>query len=659
MAINTTENTPIENLATWRARLFARLLVVVCWAGWIVGIPSVLLAMREGLWPLVVADIIALLWVSALYRLRERNPVAGSMQLLALMYLLGVVLLATVGYVAQIYLMALPVLAVLLLSLRAAAVCLALNGITLLLLGSLMQIDAGTLLFSDQPILRWMAITLNFLLIDAALTAACAFLLRGMESALREQHANAEKLTHYAMHDALTGLANRRLLHDRIEHALSKAERDQKQVGVVLLDLDHFKNVNDRHGHELGDGLIRAVAGRLQRAVRAGDTVARLGGDEFVVLLPEVASETEMLTAVERVLVAVDGLYPLERHDLYVSASIGVAVYPRDGQDAASLLKNADTAMYRAKEGGRDRFQFFQAAMNERLVARMELESSLRGALERNELVLYFQPRVATDDLRCVGAEALVRWQHPQWGLVSPARFIPVAEETGLIVPIGAWVLQTAAAQLAHWQSRYPQLQVSVNLSAREFRDPGLLNRLRSATASLPSGKLEMEVTESFVMQNTELTQDLLGQIRALGLRVALDDFGTGFSSLAYLKTFPLDVLKIDQSFVASLEKDPKDRAIVKTIVDLAQNLGLRTVAEGVETPAQAYVLRTLGVTELQGYLYAKPMPVDAFEAWLAQHPLDAATVINPQNTSSPHSPTPPEHPQTSAPAAPSAVGAR
>lgn len=657
--MNTAPDTPVENLATWRARLFARLLVVVFWAGWIVGVPSVLLAMREGLWPLVVADIIALLWVSALYRKRARNPVKGSMQLLALMYLLGVVLLATVGYVAQIYLMALPVLAVLLLSLRAAVVCLVLNGVTLLLLGSLMQIDAGTLLFSDQPLLRWVAITLNFLLIDSALTAACAFLLRGMEGALREQHANAEKLTHFAMHDALTGLANRRLLHDRIEHALSKAARDQNQVGVVLLDLDHFKNVNDRHGHELGDGLIRAVAGRLQRAVRAGDTVARLGGDEFVVLLPEVASETEMLTAVERVLVAVDGVYPLDRHDLYVSASIGVAVYPRDGQDAASLLKNADTAMYRAKEGGRDRFQFFQAAMNERLVARMELEASLRGALERQELVLHFQPRVAGDNLRCVGAEALVRWQHPQWGLVSPARFIPVAEETGLIVAIGAWVLQTAANHLALWQSRYPQLQVSVNLSAREFRDPGLLERLRNATATVSTGRLEVEVTESFVMQNTELTQDLLGQIRALGLGVALDDFGTGFSSLAYLKTFPLDVLKIDQSFVRSLEKDPKDRAIVKTIVDLAQNLGLRTVAEGVETCAQATVLRELGVDELQGYLYAKPMPVEAFEAWLGQHTHEGTSTINPQNTSSPHSPTPPAHSQTLAPAIPHAVGVR
>jgi len=653
-----TANTPIEDLATWRGRLFARLMGVVFYIGWLVGVPSVALAAREGLWPLVVADSVALAWVSYLFLRRDRNPVAGSIQLLALMYLLGVVLLSTVGHVAQIYLMAVPVLAVQLLSMRAAWVCLALNGITLLITGIIWRLDAGTALFGDLPALRWVAITMNFLLIDTALTAASAFLLRGMEGALREQHANAEKLSHFAMHDALTGLANRRLLQDRIEHALSRAARDQQQVGVVLLDLDHFKNVNDNHGHDLGDRLVQAVAGRLQHAMRAGDTVARLGGDEFVVLLPGIASETEMLTAVERVLVAVDGVYPLERYELHVSASIGVAVYPRDGRDAASLLKNADTAMYRAKESGRDRFQFFQAAMHERLVARMELEDALRGALERNELVLYFQPRVAGTDLHCLGAEALVRWQHPQRGLVSPAVFIPVAEETGLIVSIGAWVLQTAATQLAQWQARHPQLQLSVNLSAREFRDPGLLGRLRSA-ADAAHGRLEVEVTESMVMHNNTLAQDLLGQIRALQVGVALDDFGTGFSSLAYLKTFPLDVLKIDQSFVRNLETDLQDRAIVKTVIDLADNLGLRTVAEGVETEAQASVLRRLGVHELQGYLFAKPMPASAFEAWLEQHGTDEGCLLSPQSTSNPHSPTQPAHPPMWAPAAPRAIGVR
>lgn len=614
-----------EDLTTWRSRLLARLLSVVFVAGWLVGVPSVVLAFREGLQLLAVADIVALLWVSLLYRHRHEGRVLVSVQLLSLMYLLGVVLLGTVGYVSQIYLMALPVLAVLLLSMRAAVVSLVLNGVTLLAAGYFLEIDAGTHLFSDQPMLRWIAITFNFLMIDTALTAACAFLLQGMEGALHEQRSNAEKLAHFAMHDALTGLANRRLLYDRIAQALAKAEREALQVGVLMLDLDHFKNVNDSHGHELGDELIVAVAERLQHTVRAGDTVARLGGDEFVILLPKVGQETEMLAMVERILRAVDGIYPLAHHSLYVSASIGVALYPRDGKDAASLLKNADTAMYRAKEGGRNRFQFFQSAMNERLVARMELESELRGALERNELVLYYQPRVDGKGTGCHSAEALIRWQHPRWGLVSPARFIPVAEETDLIVSIGSWVLRTVAAQLARWQLQYPQLRLSLNLSAREFRDQGLLALVQAAVDQVRPGSLEIEVTESLVMHNLESAQRLLGSMRGMGVGIALDDFGTGFSSLAYLKAFPLDMLKIDQSFVRGLENDPQDMAIVKTIVDLAGNLHLGTVAEGVETEAQAQALRQFGVDELQGFLFAKPMPAEAFETWLQEHYTPAA----------------------------------
>ncbi|MDT8990311.1 EAL domain-containing protein [Curvibacter sp. APW13] len=611
---------PNEDLDTWRGRLLARLLLVVCLAGWLVGVPSIVLAIYENLWLLVVADSIALAWVSVLCLRRDRDPVANSVQLLMLLYGLGLALLATIGHVSQIYLMALPVLAVLLLSMRAALVCLALNGVTLLAAGYFLPLDAGTTLFSDAPLLRWAAITLNFLLIDTALTAACAFLLQGMEGVLRQQRADAAKLEFFALHDALTGLANRRLLHDRIAQALAQADRDKLLVGVALLDLDHFKNVNDSRGHALGDALIRSVAERLQGAMRSGDTVARLGGDEFVVLLPDVHSETEMLTAVERLLQCVGGTYRVEQETLHVSASIGVAVYPRDGPDADTLLQNADTAMYRAKDGGRNRLQFFQSEMNARLMARMELEAALRGAVERNELVLHFQPRVDARDGRCRSAEALVRWQHPKWGLVSPVRFIPVAEDSGLIVPIGAWILATAAAQLGEWQQRFPALRLSVNLSAREFRHQALAERIEAAAKLVAAGSLELEVTESLVMHNLQTAQELLGRVRALGVTVALDDFGTGFSSLAYLKDLPLDVLKIDQSFVRSLENDPQNRAIVKTIVELAKNLQMATVAEGVETEGQATVLRALAVDELQGYRFARPLPAAEFEAWLAQH---------------------------------------
>lgn len=623
---------PPVDLAAWRARLLQLLLHVVCWLGWVVGVPSLTLAALEGVWPLVTADVVAMGWVTVLLRQRSWGHRSRTLQLLGLMYGLGVVLLWKVGFVAQVYLMALPVLAVLLLSQRVAVVCLALNGLTLALGGSILQADTGMRLMGELPQWRWLVITLNFLLINTVVTWACIYVLRGMEAALREHQANARLLAHQVLHDALTGLANRRLLTDRMERALAQAGRDGTQVAVLLLDLDGFKNINDSHGHGEGDALIVAVAQRLLEAVRAADTVARFGGDEFVVVLPELRADSELLAAVERVMAAVTGRYPLLRHETHVSASIGVAVFPRDGDDPATLIKNADTAMYRAKEAGRSRFQFFQSAMNERLLARLELEEALRNALERGELLLYYQPRVCAQSQRCHGAEALVRWQHPQWGLVSPARFIPVAEETGLIVPMGAWILRTAAEQLARWQCEFAGLSVSVNVSAREFRSESLPEQVGLAAALVRPGSLELEVTESLVMHHLQTAQQQLTRIRDLGVRVALDDFGTGFSSLAYLKTFPLDVLKIDQSFVRGLETDPQDQAIAQTIVDLASNLQMRTVAEGVETAQQARLLADYGVQELQGYWFAKPMPAAEFETWLRANHASA-----PPPSDSPH----------------------
>ena len=616
-------------LDAWRARLLDRLLKVVIVAGWLVGIPSVLLAMVEGLWPLVIADSLTILWLTALYRLRGVSHQARALQFLALLYLLSVTLLVMIGHVSQIYLMALPIMAVLLVSLRVAVGCLILNGITLFALGFLLSADTGMTGVTEYPMLRWGAITLNFLLIDTALTIACAFLLRGMESALAEQQVNADRLQHQALHDALTGLANRRLLHDRIEQAISHARRTQRLAAVVLLDLDRFKNVNDSHGHDLGDELIVATAKRLQATVRGEDTVARLGGDEFVVLLSDATDEAELASAVERVQAGIVGVYNLSEHQLHVTSSIGVSVFPRDGEDVATLLKNADTAMYRAKEGGRNRFQFYLSEMNERLSQRLELEMQLRGALERSELCLHYQPRVRCRDGVLLGAEALLRWHHPTLGLISPAQFIPIAEESGLIVPIGEWVLQTACAQAMLWQAKHPHFCMSINLSPRQFRHKGLLDSIAKALAAQPltKGSIEIEVTESLVMHNLEAAQTLMHTLRGMHLSIAMDDFGTGFSSLAYLKAFPLDVLKIDQSFVRGLEDDPRDVAIVKTVVDLAANLGMETVAEGVETEAQATLLRSLGVDQWQGYLIARPLPADEFAAWMdSAEPVALAT---------------------------------
>ncbi|MBK6908984.1 MAG: EAL domain-containing protein [Rhodocyclaceae bacterium] len=604
------------DLATWRQRLLERLLGVIIVAGWLVALPSIALAVYERLWPLVVVDVVALGWLSLIYRKRQWDYRWRTWQLLALLYLISVVLLLTIGHASQIYLMALPVLAVLLLSLRAAIGCLVLNALTLALVGTLLQVDSGMAALGENPLLRWGAITLNFLLIDTALTIACAFLLHGMERALAEQQANARLLEHQAMHDTLTGLANRRLLDDRVHQAIAQAQRQGGVVGLVLLDLDHFKLVNDGHGHELGDALIVACAQRLTAAARAGDTVARFGGDEFVVVLTGLRTESELPGAIERLHGAIGGRYELPGHELHVGTSMGVAVYPRDGADATSLIKSADTAMYRAKEKGRDGFQFFQAEMNDRLAQRLQLENALRDALERDQLRLHFQPRVGASDGRPRGGEALLRWHHPELGLISPAQFIPIAEETGLIVPIGEWVVRTAAEHLAQWQQEFPVMCLSVNISPRQFRAAGLEPAIRAACARVAPGTLEVEITESLVMHQPDAAFSLLRQWRALGVGVAMDDFGTGFSSLARLKSFPLDVLKIDQSFVRGIGQDASDAAIVKTIVDLAGNLGLTTVAEGVETDGQASILRKLGVHELQGYLLARPMPADDYLAW-------------------------------------------
>lgn len=605
-------------LAIWRQRLFDRLLRVVLVAAWLVGLPSIVLAIYEQLWILVGADIVAIGWLHLLYAKRDWSYRRRATQLLALIYMISVCLLITVGHASQIYLMAMPVLAVLLFSLRAAIMCLLLNGTTLLIIGSLFQTEGSGLNLMIPPLFRWVAITINFMLIDTALTVACAFLLNGLKASLAEQQVNAQLLIKQAMHDPLTGLANRRLLEDRAKQAVAQAQRHGGMVAVALFDIDRFKAVNDGHGHALGDALIVTCAERLTTIARREDTVARFGGDEFVVVLTQLQNENELLAAVKRLHQMMAGKYLLQGLDLHVNTSMGVAVYPRDGEDIETLIKHADMAMYHAKETGRGRFQFFQASMNESLTRRLQLENALRNALANGELQLHFQPRVRVDGSPC-GGEVLLRWFHPELGAVSPAQFIPIAEDTGLIVPIGSWVLRRAAEQLAAWQKIFPAMHLSVNISPRQFFDEALLPDIQAASALVAEGSFEVEITETLAMNKPGETAGVLHQFRASGVGVAMDDFGTGFSSLARLKTYPLDVLKIDQSFVRGIERDPADVAIVKTIIGLANNLKLGTVAEGVETEGQASILRDLGVKELQGYLFAKPMPAADYLAWWQQ----------------------------------------
>jgi diguanylate cyclase (GGDEF)-like protein len=605
----------IADLQQWRSKLVSWIMKGVILAAFFVGIPNAVLALKNGHLVLAVTHTLALVWVSFLYHYRARNPQRVTRWLLVGLYLFGVITMVSEDYLALIYLIVLPTAAAMLVSRRATVGWLVVTTTTVFSCGLFLNLQPQGV--SESLFFSWLLIALNFSVVSAALAVACEFLLSGLDMALNQQRQDAEKLQHLAMHDNLTGLGNRRLFNDRIEQTIAKAQRQPRSFALLLMDLDHFKNINDSHGHHVGDQLIKAVAERLETMLRAGDTAARLGGDEYVLLLDPVDSDADLTAAVTRVLAGIKGAYSCGGNKLFVSASVGIAVYPRDGQTVDALLKNADAAMYQAKDAGRNRHQFFQAEMSVRLLERLKTEEDFRDALARQELRLYFQPRVRSNCGTCVSAEALIRWQHPTRGLLLPDQFIAVAESSGLIVPMGAWVLRAATEQLVLWQAKYPQLRLSVNVSAREFQDGALLERIRQANDRLPPHSLELEITESLIIDNLTGVQQLLAEVRKHGVSVALDDFGTGLSSLSYLRTLPLDIIKIDRSFVSDLAVDPQNHAIVKTIVDLANNLQLSTVAEGVETAAQAQVLRSLGVDELQGYLFARPMPADVFETWL------------------------------------------
>ncbi|HEX6828186.1 MAG TPA: EAL domain-containing protein, partial [Burkholderiales bacterium] len=429
---------------------------------------------------------------------------------------------------------------------------------------------------------------------------------------ITERQLYQEELEHQAYHDALTGLANRNLLPDRIRQAILHAHRAKQSVAVLLLDLDHFKLVNDSLGHAVGDSLLVSVAERLCAAVREGDTVARIGGDEFVVVIADADREEHITAATQRIMDAVVESMVIKGKELYASASIGVSIYPRDGTDAETLIKNADVAMYRAKEQGRNNYQFYTPEMNARLAERVNLVAGLRGALSRNEFKLYYQPLVDVRDGNIVALEVLTRWHHPQRGVVSPSVFIPVTEETGLIRPLGEWVLVNACEQGKAWRDMgLPGIVVAVNLSANQFRQKNLVGTVERAlrNTGLDSAHLELELTESVVMYNVDEVLATLRDLKSIGVRISLDDFGTGYSSLSYLKRFPIDKLKIDRSFVRDVITNPEDAAIARAVIAMAHSLDLRVVAEGVETAEQLDFLRANQCDQFQGYYYARPLP--------------------------------------------------
>lgn len=429
-----------------------------------------------------------------------------------------------------------------------------------------------------------------------------------------------DQLDHLAHHDVLTDLPNRMLLQDRLGQAVGLARRQGRQLAVMFLDLDRFKHINDSLGHAVGDQLLQSVAQRLVSCVRHSDTISRQGGDEFVLLLPYIEHADDAALSAQKILAALAPPHRIDRHDLHISVSIGISIYPDDGQDAETLIKSADTAMYHAKENGRNNYKFFEQSMNARAVQRQSIEAGLRRALERQEFVLHYQPKINLHSGTIAGVEALIRWRHPQRGLLPPAQFVPIAEDCGLILPIGRWVLREACRQARAWQDAgLPPITIAVNTSALEFHDKDFLENIRATLEAtrLEPHFLELELTESVLMRDAESTDSMLHALADFGVKLTVDDFGTGYSSLSYLRQFPIDTLKIDQSFINQMTSNPDDAAIVTAVISMGKSLKQRVLAEGVETPEQYAFLLAQQCDEGQGSYFGRPVPAEEFAGLL------------------------------------------
>ncbi|MDP3744986.1 MAG: EAL domain-containing protein [Methylotenera sp.] len=446
--------------------------------------------------------------------------------------------------------------------------------------------------------------------------------LRGLMVDITARKESEIKLIYQASHDELTGLPNRTLLQDRMQQGIAHADREGNMMAILFIDLDRFKIVNDSLGHDVGDTVLQTAAGRLIGCIREVDTVARLGGDEFVLMLTGVSGTENVVRVANKALESLAKAYIIGEHELILTASIGISIYPKDGDDIQTLLKNADTAMYRAKEGGKNRLEFFTDEMNTAVLRRMHLENQLRHALEKNEFVLYYQPQADLTTGRIIGVEALLRWIHPQLGMISPAEFIPIAEETGLIVQIGEWVLETACRQAVVWQGDgLPPLRMGVNLSVRQFMQNNIVDVVTRVLreVKLDPNLLELELTESLLMDGGEEIVTTLNALRKMGIGLSVDDFGTGYSSLSYLKRFPVTAVKIDQSFVREITTDPDAAALARSIVSMAHEMRLSVIAEGVETEGQLGYLTRHGCDEIQGYFLSRPIPPDEIVQFLRE----------------------------------------
>jgi len=601
-----------DQITHWREKIFARLVQIVLVLGLATAIPSMVQSLREGLWGVVVVDVIALSWLAALWRLQQLvSYPLRAMQFLLITFAVGVALMLQVGPVAHTYLLAVPCLAALLVGLKPAIWLLLAGAVAIVLTGFAPAPDPAAMGLSDDAALRAAIVALNYLFIAGVLTMSCGVLLRHLARSLAE----GEQLAFY---DPLTGLPNRRLLLDRLASLLASSERQHVFSAVMFVDLDRFKTINDARGHATGDHLLRLAAQRLEELVRKSDTVARIGGDEFVVLLAHLAPDlaaagNAALGVAEKIRAALAQEFEIAGQGYGCSASIGVTLLPRYGQQADDLLREADTAMYRAKGAGRNGIAFFEAAMQAEVERRLTLERELAQAIEQDRLHMVYQPQFDCQG-RLHGAELLMRWERDDGGMVAPSIFIPLAEEAGLIVPLGLWALRQACVAQQRMSVLGLSLPLSVNVSPQQFRQADFVQQVRSILQEhgVEPALLILEVTEGLLVEKLDEIVARMNELAALGVRFSIDDFGTGYSSLAYLKRMPLYELKIDRSFIMDMPEDASDMVIVQTILAMAGQMGLRVVAEGVETQAQADFLAAHGCHALQGYLLGRPAPLPA-----------------------------------------------
>ena len=613
-----------NDIAHWRARIFERLLQMVFVLGLLTAVPSSLLSIKLGLWSIVVMDCVAMTWIGAILLLRRVSYTIRVVNFLVVAFLVGVGLMLTVGPVSQTYLMAVPVLAALLLGLWPAICFLLLAGLAVLLLSLEKTSPMNIAVLSDYGLPTATVLAVNFMFMTAVLTLCCAVLLQRLARSFSELHLHSQDNHRLAFYDVLTGLPNRRLLMDRIEQLLASSQRGATFSAVMFVDLDRFKTINDARGHAIGDAVLCKVAARLEQAVRKADTVARIGGDEFVVLVGHLADDLAgasqaALAVADKIRAAIGQDVEIDGQLYRCTASIGVTMLPRHGggsgagtqHSALDLLREADTAMYRAKSGGRNGVAFFEAAMQAAVQQRLSMERELAAALADGALSMLVQPQVDRRG-RVVGAEMLMCWQQPDGTMVPPNVFIPVAEESGLILALGAWALRQACESVLLLERAGVPLTLSVNVSPSQFSQPDFVEQVRGVLADTgaPASMLVLEVTEGVLIDRMADTIARMAQLAALGLRFSIDDFGTGYSSLAYLRQMPLYELKIDRSFIVDTPGDAGSVALVQAILAMAGHLGLKVVAEGVETRAQADFLISHDCACMQGYLFGRPMPL-------------------------------------------------